>query len=640
MGHNSNTNNSLSTRITAIRKNNINQTGTMYCIECGATPVCLGNWCQSCVNASASIPSTLPAVAFQPPTKKSTLPAVAIQPPTNKPKSAHEIMRLKRQELSNPTGTIIPIQCNTKPSHSKPTSQNLAIANSQAVMAQFSASGSQVISAIPSEPHLSVGPYESPPFKNETIQSSTGDKGAKAPKGPASKGIISSVSTPQKISVPCGFEMWYKGRFTTGQAVIRTNQFILWADPTSFSSLINTLCNKYNGSVELVTGPNKDRAKDQLDLEELNGMKDATQKYSLDPAYLSPTQRKGILYQKMNTMDPILASLQETSVLVRSQIQWSLTMDWSLSALPLLGFQTQFSIPKTSHGIALEHQRTLFLCECKDSNWVNGVDELNLDGLNTTQRICLYRVNYQNCLKLKSTSKIISAEILNLGTVFPMIVKYNRLQIDPNRETNFTWPNCLMRTYALARQFMAQFCQEIKSSECDKAKTIMNGFPVHHDFETRSRSDDKFIPGQDDDMLPGRVDSPDYSFYNPTLQLAEDEPSHILHGGENTGTIITHFKGNAPFIAKPRVIDLNPSSHWAHGVNTKNIISDFVQKHICTQACKRLGLPDLEEIHWSPKCGITNRESRRSASINTQKNPEDIKLISFIRQGKKALGFS
>ncbi|POW05299.1 hypothetical protein PSTT_09754 [Puccinia striiformis] len=103
--------------------------------------------------------------------------------------------------------------------------------------------------------------------------------------------------------------------------------------------------------------------------------------------------------------------------------------------------------------------------------------------------------------------------------------------------------------------------------------------------------------------------------------------------------IITHFKGNAPLIAKPRVVDLNPLSHWAHGVNTKNIIPDFVQKHICTQACKRLGLPDLEEIHWSPKCGITNRESR-SASINTQMNPEDIKLISIIRQGKKALGFS
>ncbi|KAI9612797.1 hypothetical protein KEM48_004031 [Puccinia striiformis f. sp. tritici PST-130] len=300
------------------------QLGTIYCIECGATPVCLGNWCQSCVNASACIPSTLPAVAFQPPTKKSTLPAVAIQPPTNKPKSAHEIVRLKRQEAIQ---QALSFQSNAIPNpvtQSQP-SQNLAIANSQAVMAQFSASSSQ------------VGPYES------------------------------------------------------------------------------------------------------LDLEELNGMKDATQKYSL---------QSGISQSNPEKRDPI------------SEDEYN----GSNSSLPSGDFST--------------------------------------------------------CSKVKNGTKT-----------------------------------------------------------------------EKHPVDKHSK------------------------------------------------TIITHFKGNAPFIARPRVIDLNPSSHWAHGVNTKNIISDFVQKHICTQACKRLGLPDLEEIHWSPKCGITNRESR-SASINTQKNPEDIKLISFIRQGKKALGFS
>ncbi|POW01835.1 hypothetical protein PSTT_12216 [Puccinia striiformis] len=353
-------------------------------------------------------------------------------------------------------------------------------------------------------------------------------------------------------------------------------------------------------------------------------------------------------------------------------------MDWSYPHYPSLDFKPNSHPQDLSWDCFGTPENSLSLRNDKDLNWVNGVRyELNLDGLNTTQRICLYRVNYQNCLKLKSTSKIISAEILNSGTVFPMIAKY---------KTNFTWPNCLMRTYALARQFMAQICQEIKSSECAtklkqlaKKIRIIDGFPVHCDFETRSRSDDKFIPGQDDDVLPSRVDSPDYSFYESTLQLAEDEPSHIFFmeeriqgftdlmlptASENSSQInlllhcfqhwvyahthgqmiITHFKGNAPLIAKPRVIDLEPLSHWARGVNTKNIISDFVQKHICTQACKRLGLPDLEEIHWSPKCGITNRESTnresRSASINTQMNPEDIELISMIRQGKKALGFS
>ncbi|POW08367.1 hypothetical protein PSTT_07637 [Puccinia striiformis] len=147
-----------------------------------------------------------------------------------------------------------------------------------------------------------------------------------------------------------------------------------------------------------------------------------------------------------------------------------------------------------------------------DSNWVDGVRyELNLDGLNTTQRICLYPVDYQNCLKLKSTSKIISAEILNSGS-----------------------PNCSMRAYALARKFMAQFCQAIKSSECAtklkqlaKKIWIVDAFPVHHDFENHPRFDKKFIPGQDEDMLPHRVGSPG-PLYDPALQLTEEEPSRIF----------------------------------------------------------------------------------------------------------------
>ncbi|POV97261.1 hypothetical protein PSHT_14678 [Puccinia striiformis] len=633
----------------------------MYCIDCGATPVRLGNWCQSCVNVSASIPSTLPAVAFQPPRKKSTLPAVAIQPPMNKPKSAHEIMRLNAKKQSNRHYHSNPMQYQTqslKASFLKTwqlQTVKLLWRNSLPLVAK---------------PHLSVGPYESArlsrmkPYNRPQVI-----KGAKAPKGPASKGIISS-------------------------------------------SLINTLCNKYNGSVELVTGPNKDRAKfvtehfpysrprrakwdercyskiqslirhisvhprekgpyirdEYVSEDEYNGSDSSlpsgdfsisskvknttkTEKHPVDKHSDSKVMIKNSTSRSTSkptklidneievVRQPNIMELDDGLVFIR------ITPPWISN--PILNPQDLswdcFGTPENS----------LSLRNDKDLNWVNGVRyELNLDGLNTTQRICLYRVNYQNCLKLKSTSKIISAEILNSGTVFPMIAKY---------KTNFTWPNCLMRTYALARQFMAQICQEIKSSECAtklkqlaKKIRIIDGFPVHRDFETRSRSDDKFILGQDDDVLPSRVDSPDYSFYDSTLQLAED--SHHTYSSwrrEYRGLliscyqplmIITHFKGNAPLIAKPRVIDLDPLSHWAHGVNTKNIISDFVQKHICTQACKRLGLPDLEEIHWSPKCGITNRESTnresRSASINTQMNPEDIELISMIRQGKKALGFS
>ncbi|POV99380.1 hypothetical protein PSTT_13838, partial [Puccinia striiformis] len=121
-------------------------------------------------------------------------------PTTNKQiQNLHmKFLCLKRQEAIQ---QALSFQSNTIPNPvtQSQLAQNLVIANSQAVMAQFSASGSQ------------VGPYESGRFlKMKPYNRPQVVKGAKAPKGPASKGHISSVNTPQKISVPCGFEMWYK----------------------------------------------------------------------------------------------------------------------------------------------------------------------------------------------------------------------------------------------------------------------------------------------------------------------------------------------------------------------------------------------------------------------------------------------
>jgi hypothetical protein len=81
------------------------------------------------------------------------------------------------------------------------------------------------------------------------------------------------------------------------------------------------------------------------------------------------------------------------------------------------------------------------------------------------QRICLYRVDYQKCFKLKPDSKVIAAEILNSGTIFPMVAEYERRKKDLSRESYSIWPNCIMRSYAAARQFLAQFAHAVKSSD-------------------------------------------------------------------------------------------------------------------------------------------------------------------------------
>ncbi|POW22267.1 hypothetical protein PSHT_01436 [Puccinia striiformis] len=175
--------------------------GTMYCIQCGATPIRMGNWCQSCVSALASIPSTLPAVVIQPPIAQANTKSASKTP------------------TSNPTSLIRPSQPNPNPVAQSPHAQNPVIANSQALMGQMK-------------------PYNCPQMV----------KGTKTPKG----------STGKVSQCHVGLRLWYKGQFTPGQAVIWTNQFVLWADPNSFNSLIKTLCKKFNGSIELVTARNKD----------------------------------------------------------------------------------------------------------------------------------------------------------------------------------------------------------------------------------------------------------------------------------------------------------------------------------------------------------------------------------------------
>jgi hypothetical protein len=47
--------------------------------------------------------------------------------------------------------------------------------------------------------------------------------------------------------------MWYRSKWTQQQGVLRTNHFVNWADPSSFTSLLTTLCNKFCDIVELKT---------------------------------------------------------------------------------------------------------------------------------------------------------------------------------------------------------------------------------------------------------------------------------------------------------------------------------------------------------------------------------------------------
>jgi hypothetical protein len=101
-----------------------------------------------------------------------------------------------------------------------------------------------------------------------------------------------------------------------------------------------------------------------------------------------------------------------------------------------------------------------------NSDWIDGVRfSLDPDGLNMPQKVCLYRVDYNKCFKVKETTKIIAAEVLDSGTVFPMVAEYSRVRKDLTRDSYLYEPSYWLRTYTVSRQFLAQFCQAISESE-------------------------------------------------------------------------------------------------------------------------------------------------------------------------------
>ncbi|KAI9625480.1 hypothetical protein H4Q26_016278 [Puccinia striiformis f. sp. tritici PST-130] len=120
------------------------------------------------------------------------------------------------------------------------------------------ANSPKFISIIPSEPHLSGAAYESARHSRmKPYNCPQMVKGTKTPKGSTGKGIISSVATPQSISVPCGLGLQKSGSVE------------------DYESFVDFL--KRKKAIDLISDQDA-FIRDQLDVEKLKGMQDATHK--------------------------------------------------------------------------------------------------------------------------------------------------------------------------------------------------------------------------------------------------------------------------------------------------------------------------------------------------------------------------
>ncbi|EFP92391.2 coiled coil AKL30 [Puccinia graminis f. sp. tritici CRL 75-36-700-3] len=329
-----------------------------------------------------------------------------------------------------------------------------------------------------------------------------------------------------------------------------------------------------------------------------------------------------------------------------------------------------------------------------DTGWANGLrSQLDPDGLYITLRICSYRVHYNQVVRIKDTSKIIHAEILDSGVIYPMVAEYTlvRKNLRQANESYETEPNYAMRTYAVSRQFMALFCKVIGSSKASSderqlASTlrIIDGFPVHDDVEC-GKTNECFDYFQENDMIdgPGSGDGNGNNTSNIKEPLDNEKPRRVFffqekiegyrtllppmandYGILNASSpidkilhafqhwvyvstkgqmIITNLKGNPPLITKPKVIDVNPRSYWYQCQDTKAMMAHFLKKHTCTNLCQVLGLPPLVEIVWTPTAkSLRPHQEYDLNNINhnsarPQMTSDQLELLAVVRQGQKAL---
>ena len=94
----------------------------------------------------------------------------------------------------------------------------------------------------------------------------------------------------------------------------------------------------------------------------------------------------------------------------------------------------------------------------QDSFWIDGIrNELDPDGVEMIQHLCLYKLQYKDTITTKETSKIIKASIYVSGIVYPMVAKYSLIQRDLWKESYTTKPNHSMRRFAQAIHFSRQW---------------------------------------------------------------------------------------------------------------------------------------------------------------------------------------
>ncbi|POW11529.1 hypothetical protein PSHT_08449, partial [Puccinia striiformis] len=203
---------------------------------------------------------------------------------------------------------------------------------------------------------------------------------------------------------------------------------------------------------------------------------------------------------------------------------------------------------------------SVILTELNASDWSEGLwHELDPNG---TEPVRL----------LNEKVWILKAQLLDTPNIHPMAAKYSLSR------NHLPFPIYRMRSYALARQFMALFCQAVSSAPraASDLKNLSQALRVCNDplnllctLILIQASKINKIPGQADPIgenpLEELRDEPTRGYFmSPAIMQLLSAFQHWICMYTNGQMIITNIQGVVPLLSKPKIIDLNPEAHWSH----------------------------------------------------------------------------
>ncbi|KAH9450501.1 hypothetical protein Pst134EB_018036 [Puccinia striiformis f. sp. tritici] len=261
--------------------------------------------------------------------------------------------------------------------------------------------------------------------------------------------------------------------------------------------------------------------------------------------------------------------------------------------------------------------------------WQEGIRlELDPNGIDVFRRLVHYKLS-DEVINQTDQDRVIKAELLNTPATFSMVAICHPTNSNINPLLSaLPVPIFRMRTYAVARQFLALFANSIVTApeatsdlkSLAKQLRIVEAFPMYQDEDDTGPFSpiqtgiianlnqtskpkklfflEEYIPGNWNTFLDeGRINL-NLNDHSPAIDHLMEAFQHWTYNHTEGQIIVTNLKGVIPLLSKPKIMDIDPRAHWAQNsvLESRSHHADFISSHKCLRACRALGLKYVNDL--------------------------------------------